>query len=131
LNVALAVSWFVPGTAPAGTLTCQVVVAVWPGFTCENVVGEVAVTVQPLGALSETFTFASGWLPVSGRLVVTETFVPGPTMDGAFTVNGCRTAMGAEPVTPLTVTLIVDTPWPTAVTFPALLTVATPGLLLL
>ena len=120
-----------PGAAPAGTVTLHVVVAVWPGTTWENVVGEVAATVHPSGAVRLTLTCESAWLPVSGSDVVTVAVAPGAMMGGAFTENGCCTATGAEPVTPFTVTLMVAAPCAIAVSLPPGLTVTTLGLLLL
>jgi hypothetical protein len=130
VKVAAAVISLEPDAASAGTVTSQLVCAVWPGCTDANVDGEVAVAVHPAGTASETLTLVSGWLLVSGIAVVTVAVVPGVTMAGAVSASGCCTTTGVVPVTPLTVTLIVATPWPTAVSMPVLLTAATFGLLL-
>ncbi len=56
---------------PAGTVTLQVVCAVWPGATVANDEGEAAFTVQPLGAVSAMFTWLRGEpLPLGSEVVV-------------------------------------------------------------
>src|ERR1022692_175458 len=130
VKVAVASSSLGPGEAPAGTVTCHVVWADWPGATWLNEEGDVAVTVQPLGAVSATLTLRRGALPVLGSDVVAVMADPGVTTGGAVSVNGCWTVTGVEPVTPLTMTLMVATPWAIMVILPPGLIEATLGLLL-
>src|SRR5690242_17390456 len=108
----------------------QVVFAVCPGGTVANVAGEAAWTDQPLGAVRLIVTLLSGALLGLGRVVVALSVAAGPVMDGAFSVKGCLTRIGVEPVTPLTVVLIVAVPAAIICTAPVLLTDATAGLLL-
>ena len=92
-----------------------------------NVDGDAAVAVQPAGTASVMLTLPSGRGRCPGSAVVTVAVEPGWPTAGALSVNGCWTTTGVVPVTPLTVTLIVATPCPTAVTWPVRLTVATAG----
>src|SRR3954451_19133772 len=126
----MAVSWSGPGVTLAGTVTAQVVCAVWPGLTVGKADGVVAFAVQPAGSDSDALTLVSGWVPAAGRAVVTVIVEPGVATAGVVSLNGCCTTTGAVPVTPLTVTLMVAVPWPTAVSTPARLTLTTSGLLL-
>ncbi len=58
-------------------------------------------------------------------VVVAVAASPGVTTGGAVSVREWPTTIGVVPLTPSTVTLIVATPSPTALTRPAALTVAT------
>jgi hypothetical protein len=110
----------------------HVVCAVWPPSTVANVDGEVALTVQPLGAVSVTLTLRRGAVPVFGSCVVAVKVEPGTATTGALRLSATEpTTMTAEPCTPFTVTLIVAVPAAMAWTIPLLLTVATEGLLVL
>ncbi len=111
-------------------MTFQVVCTVWPGATVPNEDGDVAWIVQPLGPVSDMLTLVSGAPLGFGSVVVAVNVEPGSTSDGALSENGCLTTTGVVPVTPLTVTLIVVAPAAIVFTVPALLTVATSGLLL-
>src|SRR5450759_1604320 len=97
----------------------HVVCAVWPPSTVANVDGEVALTVQPLGAVSWTLTLRRGAVPVFGSCVVAVKVEPGTATTVALSLSASGlTRMTADPVTPLTVTVMVATPFLTARTSP-------------
>src|SRR5450830_1301170 len=64
----------------------HVVCAVWPPSTVANVDGEVALTVQPLGAVSVTLTLRRGAVPVFGSCVVAVKVEPGTATTGALSL---------------------------------------------
>src|ERR1700736_760591 len=97
----------------------------WTARTDANVGREVASTTQPLCAVSVTLTFVRVRPPVFVSVVVVVAEAPGVAIGAVLSVNGCRTTIGADPVTPPTVALMAATPSPIAFTNPVGLTVAT------
>src|SRR5258708_34500241 len=117
--------------AREGAVRCQVVWTVCPPPTVAKEAGVVACAVQPLGAVSVRLTLLSALVPPLTNVVVAVTVPPAVISGGAARVSEGRTTIGAEPLTPLTVTGMVAVPSPTALTSPGVLTVAPVGLLLL
>ncbi len=123
-------SVWVPGVALLGIVTLQLAVACWPGATAADDTGEVAVTVQPFGALRPNRRSRTAWSPVLLKVSVAVIVVSGFTTVGASRPSASCTTIGVVPVTPSTVTRIVATPGARMVTVPLPLTVATRGSLL-
>src|SRR5919197_2812884 len=79
---AVAVSEYLPGVAPLGGVTLQVVVSVPSVVTEPAECADCACTSHPDGAASSTATFSAGTRPVLVNVVVTVLAVPGLTTAG-------------------------------------------------
>src|SRR5260370_34236471 len=112
VNVAVATSWLLPGCAPAGGVTAQVVCADWPAATDENVEGEVAWTVQPAGAVSVTSTVLRVRPPVFVSVGVAVVAEPGVAIGAPLIANGWATPTRADPGAAPTGALMVAAPSP-------------------